>query len=244
METLQSTVDTVNELSKNIQNLGVGIVSTAIILMLFIIGFIVFMKIVSKMFKKMMEICTQIFDLFMDKNRRENIRNSQDILGGSVKLMEEAKNHLRYACGIAHSDRSAAYVFHNGVKTLGESHLLKFSCLVEYSNVAQYCDGSRHMETPIGAINEACVAFLENGRFEIWDIDLVEEDSAVKEWMKSRNIKAAAACAVYNNNGCVIGFVVNEYVKFSPPANSEETVRSATKDLANRLTPAMVLGVL
>lgn len=244
MESLQATVDTVNELSKNIQNLGVGIVSTAIILVLFIVSFIVFVRIVSKMFKKMMEICTQIFDLFMAKNRQENIKNNEDVLGGTVKLVEEAKNHLKYSCGATHSDRSAAYMFHNGVKTLGESHLLKFSCLVEYSNVVQYCDGNRHMATPIGAISEACVSFLESGRYEVWNIDSLEDDSAVKEWMKSRKIKAAAACAVYNDNGCIIGFVVNEYIRFSPPANSEEIVRSATKDLANRLTPAMVLGIL
>ena len=62
--------------------------------------------------------------------------------------------------------------------------------------------------------------------------------------MKLRKIRAAVAHAVYDDKGNIIGFVVNEYIKFPPPANSEEGIITVTRDLANRMVMAMDLELI
>ena len=240
MSNLESTLEIVDDLSKEVQNLGSGVIAVAVILVVFIIGISVFLAVFKKMMNNFTETYKEMFQKILHSDADEN----KDILKQSIEIANEAKCHLQYACGATHCDRSAAYVFHNGTRTLGGSHLLKFSCLVEYSNIAQYCDGGKYQGTPIGEIWDACSAFLDSGLFAVWDVETLGEDSAVKEWMKSRKIRAAVAHAVYDDKGNIIGFVVNEYIKFPPPANSEEGIITVTRDLANRMVMAMDLELI
>lgn len=234
-----SAVTTVSELAESIHRLGVGVVAVSVIFVIFIIGISVFLGI----FKKIIDDFINTYGKMLDKILHPQ-KDEEDILKNSVEIAEEARRHLQYACGVTHCDRSAAYVFHNGTRTLGGSHLLKFSCLVEYSNITQLCDGKNHQSTPIGEIWEACTDFLNSGLFTAWDVNSLADGSDVKAWMLSRNIRAAVAHAVYSDTGEVIGFVVTEYIKYPPPANSEQRIISATKDLANRMVMAMDLGLI
>lgn len=234
-----SAMTNVTELAGTIQKMGAGVVAIAVIFMIFIIGVSVFLG----MFKKILDDFIKTYGRMLN-NILSPQQEKEDILKSSIEIAEEARKHLQYACGVTHCDRSAAYVFHNGTRTLGGSHLLKFSCLVEYSNIAQLCDGKNHQSTPIGEIWEACTDFLNSGLFTSWDVNALPEGSDVKAWMLSRNIRAAVAHAVYSDTGEVIGFVVTEYIKYPPPANSEQRIISATKDLANRMVMVMDLELI
>lgn len=237
---LTSVVNTVSELSEKVQNFGVGIIAVATILVLFIIIVLIFFAIFRKMFDNFVKTYQEMFNKVLGSDDEEE----KDMLRQSIEIANEAKCHLQYACGATHCDRSAVYVFHNGTRTLGGSHLLKFSCLVEYSNIAQYCDGGKYQGTPVGEIWDACSAFLESGLFAVWDVETLGDDSQVKKWMKTRKIRAAVAHAVYDDKGNIIGFVTNEYIKFPPPANSENGIINVTRDLANRMVMAMDLELI
>lgn len=239
INTVTSVIDTVSELSKKVQNFGAGIVAITVILVIFIIIVLIFLAVFRKMFDNFIKTYQEMLNKLIHSSEE-----GQDVLKQSVEIANEAKCHLQYACGATHCDRSAAYVFHNGTRTLGGSHLLKFSCLVEYSNITQYCDGGKYQGTPIGEIWDACSAFLESGLFAVWDVNTLNDDSPVKKWMSTRKIRAAVAHAVYDDKGNIIGFVVNEYIKFPPPANSEEGIINVTRDLANRMVMAMDLELI
>lgn len=246
-------IDTALNVAQSIQNLGAGIIALAIILVLFFVvvtGTFVFLRATIKKQNEqhdmiLQEQITQVRAMFNNLLENQQPETSNvDILKTSMQIADSAEEQLKYTCAVTKSDRTAIYMFHNGVKTLNGSHILKFSCLVEYATLSKYYENQLYKDTPINQIREACNLFTEDKLVCYWNTGNLENDSAIKEWMERRGVKGAVAAAVHDSQGRVIGFVATEYYMGYPDPSMYERIQEETHELALKVAMAMDLELL
>ena len=82
MSNLESTLEIVDDLSKEVQNLGSGVIAVAVILVVFIIGVSVFLAIFKKMMSNFTETYKEMFQKILHSDAEEN----KDILSSLLRL--------------------------------------------------------------------------------------------------------------------------------------------------------------
>ena len=247
METIN--IDDVQKMAETIDTLGAGIMGIAIIFVVFLVlmsvGIGLFCKMAADQRKQNEAMRATQAEQFQQMFN-QIIQNKYDggIFKKSLNISAAAEEQLKYACGVTKCDRVAIYVFHNGVRALNGSHLLKTSCLIEYAPLNQYCYISQSKDIPINQILEVCNSLDEIGSYTCWDTDTLDDASSLKSWLKGRHIKSVVANAIYDNNGHPIGFACSEFMLAEPDEDNHEYIFDRTKELADKMAIVMNLNLL
>lgn len=239
----------VQKMAKIIDDFGAGLTAVAIIFLAFIvilsIGVAIFCKMMNTQSKQnedlqkaQAEQYAEMFKLLTQQNYKGNIFKQ------SLNVSAAAEEQLKYTCGVTKCDRVAVYMFHNGVRALNGSHLLKTSCLIEYAPLNQYCYLSASKDIPINQILEACNSLDEIGSFTCWDTSTLSDTSSLKSWLVGRGIKSIVVNAIFDNEGHPIGFACSEFMLQKPSQESWDGIFDHTKELADKMSIVMNLNLL
>lgn len=242
-------ISDIQTMANTVKNLGAGLTAISIIFVVFLVLLSVGLGIFCKMIKDQQKQNEKMRAAQADQFQRMfDILVSNKYDGGifkkSLSVSSAAEEQLKYTCGVTKCDRVAIYVFHNGVRMLNGSHLLKTSCLIEYAPLNRYCYISQSKDIPINQVLDVCNSLDEIGSYTCWDTNALEDASSLKSWLIDRHIKSIVATAIFDNHGHPIGFACAEFMLQEPHEDDREEIFDETRALADKMAIVMNLDLL
>lgn len=249
---VSKSVDDVVRLSETMERAGVAIVVVAVFLVIILISVIAFIGVSFRRIKsreKEQENRESQFETLLRETMEQNnkfvemmINNNSNSQSGLFKVSVECgaliEEHLKHLYHVTKADRVALYVFHNGQRMLNGGHLLKMSCLNEYSLSEKLLYSYRHKDTPISQISVVCNALLEKGCWTCEDTSTVE-DPSLKQWIKAFGYKSVFIKGVFNTHGEVIGFASAEYIEAPIYPDRIDVAKKETRRFADKVAVAI-----
>lgn len=241
-----TSVDDVMRLSEMMEKTGIAIVVIAVFLVIILISIIAFIGVAVRTNKNredqygtlLREITEQNDKLVETLINNNNANNQSGLFEVSVECGALIEEHLKYLYHTTKADRVALYVFHNGQRMLNGGHLLKMSCLNEYSLSEKLLYSNRHKDIPISQISIVCNALLEKGCWACEDTSTIE-DPALKQWTKAFDYKSVFIKGVFNTHGEVIGFASTEYIEAPIYPDRVEIAKNETRRFADKVALAI-----
>ena len=245
---VSNSVDDVVKLSETIEKTGVAIVVVAVFLIIILVSVIVFIGVsvrrtkiredqYSKLLRETMEQNNRFVNLLIS-NLDDSKKDQSGLFRVSVECSSLIDEHLKYLYCRTKADRVAVYVFHNGQRMLNGGHLLKCSCLNEYSLSEKYCYSVKHKDTPISQLSPICTSLLDNGYYDCADTSTVT-DTSLKRWVKLYGYKSMFVKSVFNTHGDVIGFVTKEFIDTPVYPDKIKVTKDETRRLADKVSVAI-----
>lgn len=241
-----TSVDDVIRLSEMMEKTGVALVVIAVFLVIILISVIAFIGVAVRtnknredqygtLLQETMEQNDKLVEMLINNN---NANNQSGLFKVSVECGALIEEHLKYLYHTTKADRVALYVFHNGQRMLNGGHLLKMSCLNEYSLSEKLLYSYRHKDTPISQISVVCNALLEKGCWTCEDTSVIE-DPALKQWIKAFGYKSVFIKGVFNTHGEVIGFASAEYIEAPVYPDRIDVAKKETRRFADKVAVAI-----
>lgn len=239
-------VDDVIRLSEAMEKTGIAIVVIAVFLVIILISVIAFIGVSVRRNKNREDQYETLLRETMEQNNKfvemlinnNNQNNQSGLFKVSVECSAIIEDHLKYLYHRTKADRVAVYVFHNGQRMLNGGHLLKMSCLNEYSLSEKLCYAGRHKDTPISQISVVCNSLLEKGCWSCEDTSTVT-DPSLKQWIKAFDYKSVFIKGVFNTHGEVIGFVSSEYIEAPCYPDKIDVAKAETRRFADKVAVAI-----
>lgn len=241
-------VNDIIKMSETMEKTGVAIVVVAVFLIIILVSVIVFIGVTVRRNKKREDQYESLLHETMEQNNKfveaiiNKLENTTPDQNGLFKVSVECgtliEEHLKYLYHCTKADRVAVYVFHNGQRMLNGGHLLKCSCLNEYSLSEKYLYAFRHKDTPISQLSPICNALLDKGCYTCPDTSTVE-DPQLKKWVNTYGYKSIFAKATFNTHGEVIGFVVTEFIDSPVYPDKVQITKEETRRLADKVAVAI-----
>ena len=130
------------------------------------------------------------------------------------------KDTLRTISDELNTDRTAVYVFHNGVFSSHGLPFFKISCVCEIvkKNTGVIKNLNNHSAMPLQMFDNTISNIYKNGKMTIVDSDN-EEDAIVASspvlcgMLKNNNIKSATGIAIYDHDNNIMGILMVEYTE-------------------------------
>lgn len=243
---VSTSVDDVLKLSEMMERTGIAIVIIAVFLVIILISVIAFIGVAvngnknrETQYETLLREVTEQNNKFVEMMINNNNANSQSgLFKVSVECGALIEEHLKHLYHVTKADRVALYVFHNGQRMLNGGHLLKMSCLNEYSLSEKLLYSYRHKDTPISQISVVCNALLEKGCWSCEDTSVVD-DPSLKQWIKAFGYKSVFIKGVFNTHGEVIGFASAEYIEAPVYPDRIETAKKETRRFADKVAVAI-----
>ena len=243
---VSTSVGDVLKLSEMMERAGIAIVVIAVFLVIILISVIALIGVFirkskneenqfSKLLTDTLEQNNKFIQSLIDNN---NVNNQSGLFKISVECGALIEEHLKHLYHVTKADRVALYVFHNGQRMLNGGHLLKMSCLNEYSLSERLLYSYRHKDTPISQISVVCNALLEKGCWTCEDTSVIE-DPSLKQWIKAFGYKSVFIKGVFNTHGEVIGFASAEYIEAPVYPDRIEIAKKETRRFADKVAVAI-----
>ena len=241
-------VNDIIKMSEMMEKAGVAIVVVAVFLIIILVSVIVFIGVSVRRNKKREDQYESLLRETMEQNNKfvdaivsklEDTKPDQNgLFEVSVECGTLIEEHLMHLYHRTKADRVAVYVFHNGQRMLNGGHLLKCSCLNEYSLSEKYLYAFRHKDTPISQLSPICNALLEKGCYSCPDTSTID-DPQLKRWVSVYGYKSIFVKAIFNTHGEVIGFVATEFIDTSIYSDRVQITKEETRRLADKVAVAI-----
>lgn len=241
-------VDDIIKMSEMMEKAGVAIGVVAVFLIIILVSVIVFIGVYVRRNRKREDQYESLLRETMEQNSKfvDNIitklNDTKPDQNGLFKVSVECgtliEEHLKYLYNRTKADRVAVYVFHNGQRMLNGGHLLKCSCLNEYSLSEKYLYAFRHKDTPISQLSPICNSLLEKGCYTCPDTSTIE-DPQLKRWVNVYGYKSIFVKAIFNTHGEVIGFVATEFIDTPIYSDRVQITKEETRRLADKVAVAI-----
>ena len=241
-------VNDIVKMSEMMEKAGVAIVVVAVFLIIILVSVIVFIGVAVRRNRKREDQYESLLRETMEQNSKfvDNIitklNDTKPDQNGLFKVSVECgtliEEHLKYLYHRTKADRVAVYVFHNGQRMLNGGHLLKCSCLNEYSLSEKYLYAFRHKDTPISQLSPICNSLLEKGCYTCPDTSSIE-DPQLKRWVNMYEYKSIFVKAIFNTHGEVIGFVATEFIDTPIYSDRVQITKDETRRLADKVSVAI-----
>lgn len=236
-------VDGVVNISDAISKNGPVIVICAVFIVLFILVFLLFLKINNYMFRNMInqmntknqenaDITQKLLNHFLD-NEDENDEskedkekedphddsskkkhNSKDLVGLYIDYTTAFKRESNRIIGNLRCNRVAVYVFHNGNQTLYGLPFIKMSCVYEDTmRGSMTLRGRTHVNLPLHLFNDFVQYLYRDGEFSGNITDVEIQDNSIREFLAYSEAKAIFMKAIKKEDGSLAGFTVCEFDK-------------------------------
>ena len=243
---VSTSVDDILKLSEMMERAGVAVVVIAVFLVIILISVITFIGVAvngnkrretqyETLLREVTEQNNKFIGMLIDNN---NANNQSGLFKVSVECGALIEEHLKHLYHVTKADRVALYVFHNGQRMLNGGHLLKMSCLNEYSLSEKLLYSYRHKDTPISQISVVCNALLEKGCWSCTDTSTIE-DPSLKQWVRAFGYKSVFIKGVFNTHGEVIGFASAEYIEAPVYPDRIDIAKKETRRFADKVAVAI-----
>lgn len=242
---VSSSVDDVVKLSEIMEKTGIAIVVIAVFLVIILISVTAFICVAVRhnnnresQYESLLRETMEQNNKFVEMMINNNPSSQSGLFRISVECGTLIREHLKHLCHVTKADRVALYVFHNGQRMLNGGHLLKMSCLSEYSLSEKLCFSNKHKDTPISQISIVCNALLDKGCWSCEDTTTIE-DPVLRQWINAFGYKSVFIKGVFNTHGEVIGFASTEFIETPVYPDRINITKSETRRFADKVAVAI-----
>lgn len=257
----EGIVGGVTALADSISKNGPVIVICAVFIMLFILIFLLFLKINNTMFKNMIDqinsknqensnVTQKLLNHVLEddedeeetKNDKEKDKenedqehhHSKDLVGLYIDYTTAFKRESKNVINTLRCDRVAVYVFHNGNQALYGLPFIKMSCVYEDTIKGNMTvRGKTHMNLPLHLFNDFIENLYRDGEFagNIDDIEI--HDNSIREFLAFSDAKAVFMRAIKKSDGSLAGFTACEFAEHMNFADEEtyKSISNAIKEM-------------
>lgn len=240
---VDGVVGGITTLADSISKNGPVIVICAVFIVLFILIFLLFIKINNSMFKNMIDqinsknqenstVTQKLLNHVLDdddddneethesKDKEDRTKNteqqhhSRDLVGLYIDYTTAFKRESKNVINTLRCDRVAVYVFHNGNQSLYGLPFIKMSCVYEDTiKGSMTIRGKTHMNLPLHLFNDFIENLYRDGEFA-GNIDDIEiYDNSIREFLALSDAKAVFMRAIKKSDGSLAGFTACEFAE-------------------------------
>lgn len=240
---VDGVVGGITTLADSISKNGPVIVICAVFIILFILIFLLFIKINNSMFKNMIDqinsknqenstVTQKLLNHVLDdddddnkethesKDKDDKVKNteqsnhSKDLVGLYIDYTTAFKRESKNVINALRCDRVAVYVFHNGNQSLYGLPFIKMSCVYEDTIKGNMTiRGKTHMNLPLHLFNDFIENLYRDGEFA-GNIDDIEiHDNSIREFLALSDAKAVFMRAIKKSDGSLAGFTACEFAE-------------------------------
>ena len=257
----EGIVGGVTALADSISKNGPVIVICAVFIMLFILIFLLFLKINNTMFKNMIDqinsknqenstVTQKLLNHVLEddedeeetkndkekdkENKDQEHHHSKDLVGLYIDYTTAFKRESKNVINTLRCDRVAVYVFHNGNQALYGLPFIKMSCVYEDTIKGNMTvRGKTHMNLPLHLFNDFIENLYRDGEFagNIDDIEI--HDNSIREFLAFSDAKAVFMRAIKKSDGSLAGFTACEFAEHMNFADEEtyKSISNAIKEM-------------
>lgn len=148
------------------------------------------------------------------KNTKKEFGSISNKLKHQAPIDNQIIEELEQLKESVNADRVQIYDFHNGGHYANGRSALKTSCTYEVCRSSVQAKQPQLQAIPISCIPKFVSTLLENGKFEVSDLDKIK-DSMPSTYQLKKNMKVTSFYDIILNdkNGNPIGFLAIQYVK-------------------------------
>lgn len=162
------------------------------------------------MFNTILENMTQ------DKAKEQNEKEShKELIDTFIKISGLIRSSLENVCNLLSADRTAVYVFHNGVNSSHGLPFIKTSCLTEVLKRGSMVSRriTTHQNIPLNTFDKSIMFMVANQCGYI--VNTHEEDKwpALINILKSSGVISSAFLSLYDNDNNMLGVIVAEFAE-------------------------------
>lgn len=234
-------VEDVGKVASFIDSFG----ATAVILAIFLVVFIVILIYILNTNKKMMEseraTTTKVLESMLNNytaNLKKPVYEEKNIVNIFMELDQSLKKDCAETLEESKSDRTAIYVFHNGMQASHGLPFFKMSCISE--KVSQKSIGNlqlrEHTAMPLSLFDKIVGSLYYDGFYRIIDEGVL--DAGDRIFIKNTKLKDCLFFPIYDDENNMMGFILNGYNNINPDRDiTKET--DILKDLAEKAKPVI-----
>lgn len=234
-------VEDVGKVAEFINSFGV----TAVIIAMFLVVFIAILIYILNTNKKMMEsereTATKVLESMLNNytaDFKKPAYEEKNIVNIFMELDQSLKKDCAETLEKSKSDRTAIYVFHNGMQASHGLPFFKMSCISE--KVSQKSIGNlqlrEHTAMPLSLFDKIVGGLYYDGFYRITDEGII--DAGDRIFIKNTKLKDCFFFPIYDDENNMMGFILNGYNDIIPDKDiAKET--EILKELAEKAKPVI-----
>lgn len=222
-------VEDVGKMSQFINTFG----ATAVILAVFLVIFITILIYILNSNKKIMEAerqnNTKILESILNDykaNQQKPLYEEKNIVNIFMELDQSLKKDCEETLEETKSDRTAIYVFHNGMQASHGLPFFKMSCISE--KVSKTSIGNLqmrdHNSIPLSVFDKMVGELYYNGKYRIINEGLIDAGDSI--FIKNTKLNDCFFFPIYDDENNMMGFIVNGYNKIDTNRDLETEYKS------------------
>ncbi len=222
-------VEDVGKMSQFINTFG----ATAVILAIFLVIFITILIYILNSNKKIMEAerqnNTKILESILNDykaNQQKPLYEEKNIVNIFMELDQSLKKDCEETLEETKSDRTAIYVFHNGMQASHGLPFFKMSCISE--KVSKTSIGNLqmrdHNSIPLSVFDKMVGELYYNGKYRIINEGLIDAGDSI--FIKNTKLNDCFFFPIYDDENNMMGFIVNGYNKIDTNRDLETEYKS------------------
>lgn len=222
-------VEDVGKMSQFINTFG----ATAVILAIFLVIFITILIYILNSNKKIMEAerqnNTKILESILNDykaNQQKPLYEEKNIVNIFMELDQSLKKDCEETLEETKSDRTAIYVFHNGMQASHGLPFFKMSCISEKVNKTSIgnLQMREHNSIPLSVFDKIVQELYYNGKYRIINEGLIDAGDSI--FIKNTKLNDCFFFPIYDDENNMMGFIVNGYNKIDINRDLEEEYKS------------------
>lgn len=222
-------VEDVGKMSQFINTFG----ATAVILAIFLVIFITILIYILNSNKKIMEAerqnNTKILESILNDykaNQQKPLYEEKNIVNIFMELDQSLKKDCEETLEETKSDRTAIYVFHNGMQASHGLPFFKMSCISEKVNKTSIgnLQMREHNSIPLSVFDKIVQELYYNGKYRIINEGLIDAGDSI--FIKNTKLNDCFFFPIYDDENNMMGFIVNGYNKIDINRDLETEYKS------------------